>query len=314
MRIVIIHSITLPGVFSISVESSSQFNEATMKVEAFLRDKMFVPLWLITEYHCIEQWHWQMCSCLIQRFRQVDTSCTRMTYLCIASSLSSCRRFICLIRLTTVTSSLLRNLSWRSPHARGHHPLLCCRHIHTWSIRGFLSQTLLSCCMKECSCVSLPHWLPFFELFRYRHEHRVPHLWDDRQVILVDWEDDHSHLGDQKAPWFEQRLEIWCSRSGNQRNLSSRTIWDCCGFAFTTGWFWKLLKVNVFRRIWNVQEKSFIQYSVQWGQNSFFFQCKTANFFYSTINDSSKVRTTAFSSSRLAIRVTVVPNIFTTYP
>ena len=69
----------------------------------------------------------------------------------------------------------------------------------------------------------------------------------------------------------------------------------------------------IFRRICNIQEKLFIQYSVQWGQN-FFFQCKTANSFYSKINDSSRVRTTAFSSSRFGVRVCVVPNIFTIYP
>ena len=50
------------------------------------------------------------------------------------------------------------------------------------------------------------------------------------------------------------------------------------------------------------------------GSNFFFFQCKTANSFYSKINDSSRVRRTAFSSSRFGVRVSVVPNIFTIYP
>ena len=36
--------------------------------------------------------------------------------------------------------------------------------------------------------------------------------------------------------------------------------------------------------------------------------------FYSKINDSSRVRTTAFSSSRFGVRVSVVPNISTIYP
>ena len=45
----------------------------------------------------------------------------------------------------------------------------------------------------------------------------------------------------------------------------------------------------------------------------FFYLTKTANF-YSKINDSSMVRTTAFSSSRLWVRVSVVLNIFTIYP
>ena len=45
----------------------------------------------------------------------------------------------------------------------------------------------------------------------------------------------------------------------------------------------------------------------------FFYLTKTANSFYSKINDSSMVRTTAFSSSRLYVRVSVVPNIFTIY-
>ena len=51
------------------------------------------------------------------------------------------------------------------------------------------------------------------------------------------------------------------------------------------------------------------------GSNFFFFYLtKTANSFYSKINDSSMVRTTAFSSSRFGVRVSVVPNIFTIYP
>ena len=41
---------------------------------------------------------------------------------------------------------------------------------------------------------------------------------------------------------------------------------------------------------------------------------KTANSFYSKINDSSMVRTTAFSSSGFRVRVSVVPIIFTIYP
>ena len=45
-----------------------------------------------------------------------------------------------------------------------------------------------------------------------------------------------------------------------------------------------------------------------------FFQSKTANSLYSKINDSSRVRTTAFSSSRFGVRVSIVPNIFTIYP
>ena len=45
-----------------------------------------------------------------------------------------------------------------------------------------------------------------------------------------------------------------------------------------------------------------------------FFQSKIAKSFYSKINDSSRVRTTAFSSSRFGVRVSVVPNIFTIYP
>ena len=45
-----------------------------------------------------------------------------------------------------------------------------------------------------------------------------------------------------------------------------------------------------------------------------FFQSKIADSFYSKINDSSRVRTTAFSSSRFGVRLSVVPNIFTIYP
>ena len=44
-----------------------------------------------------------------------------------------------------------------------------------------------------------------------------------------------------------------------------------------------------------------------------FFKCKTANSFYSEINDSSRVRTTAFSSSSFEVRVSFVPDIFTIY-
>ena len=46
-----------------------------------------------------------------------------------------------------------------------------------------------------------------------------------------------------------------------------------------------------------------------------FFQTKIANSLYSKINDSSRVRTTGFSSSRFTwVRVFVVPNIFMIYP
>ena len=58
-----------------------------------------------------------------------------------------------------------------------------------------------------------------------------------------------------------------------------------------------------------MQEKLFIQ----WGR-SYFFQSKIANSFYSKMNDSSRARTTVFSSSRIGARVSVVPNIFTIYP
>ena len=42
----------------------------------------------------------------------------------------------------------------------------------------------------------------------------------------------------------------------------------------------------------------------------FFYLTKTANSSYSKINDSSRVRTTAFSSSRYGVRVTARPKIF----
>ena len=41
-----------------------------------------------------------------------------------------------------------------------------------------------------------------------------------------------------------------------------------------------------------------------------FFMTKIANSFYSKMNDSSRVRTTAFSSSRFGVGVSVVPNFF----
>ena len=59
-----------------------------------------------------------------------------------------------------------------------------------------------------------------------------------------------------------------------------------------------------------MQEKLFIQVKFHF----FFFQSKIANCFYSKINDSSRVRTTEFSSSRFWVRVSVVPNIFMIYP
>ena len=46
------------------------------------------------------------------------------------------------------------------------------------------------------------------------------------------------------------------------------------------------------------------------GVKFIFFQWKTANSFYSKINDNSRVRTTAFSSKTFGVRVSVVPNIF----
>ena len=50
------------------------------------------------------------------------------------------------------------------------------------------------------------------------------------------------------------------------------------------------------------------------GVNFLFFQCKTANSFYSKINDSKMDKTIAFSSSRFGVRVAVVPNFSTLYP
>ena len=45
-----------------------------------------------------------------------------------------------------------------------------------------------------------------------------------------------------------------------------------------------------------------------------FFQTKIANSFYSKINDSGRLWTTRFSSSRFGVRVTALPNFFTIYP
>ena len=72
-------------------------------------------------------------------------------------------------------------------------------------------------------------------------------------------------------------------------------------------WYrFELVMFVIFRSICNIQEKLFIQYSVQWGQYSFFYLTKTANSFYSKMNDSSMVWTTAFSSSRFGVRVSVL--------
>ena len=67
--------------------------------------------------------------------------------------------------------------------------------------------------------------------------------------------------------------------------------------------------VIIFRSICNMQEKIFIQK----GHFSFFFS-PTLPTFYSKIKNRSRVKTTAFSSSRFGVRVSVVPNIFTIYP
>ena len=45
-----------------------------------------------------------------------------------------------------------------------------------------------------------------------------------------------------------------------------------------------------------------------------FFQTKIANSFYSKINDSGRLWTTSFSSSRFRVRVTALLKIFTIYP
>ena len=58
-----------------------------------------------------------------------------------------------------------------------------------------------------------------------------------------------------------------------------------------------------------MQEKLFIQYVC-----SSLFPTKNANDFYFKINDSSRLKTTRFSSGRFGIRVTVVSNSFTIYP
>ena len=44
-------------------------------------------------------------------------------------------------------------------------------------------------------------------------------------------------------------------------------------------WKWIRAFFIIFRRIWNIQGKLFIQYSVQWGQNSFFFSVKLPTLF-----------------------------------
>ena len=66
-------------------------------------------------------------------------------------------------------------------------------------------------------------------------------------------------------------------------------------------------RVIIFCRICNKQEKLFFQLGR-------FFQTKTANFFYSKINDSSRVRTAGFSSSRFGVWVSVMPNFVMIYP
>ena len=58
-----------------------------------------------------------------------------------------------------------------------------------------------------------------------------------------------------------------------------------------------------------MQEKFFIQYVCL-----SLFPTKNANDFYLKINDSSRLKTTRFSSGRFGIRVTVVSNSFTIYP
>ena len=69
----------------------------------------------------------------------------------------------------------------------------------------------------------------------------------------------------------------------------------------------------LFFAVYEIYKKNYSFSTVYSGVKFLFFQCKTANSFYSKINDSSRVRTTAFSRSRFGFRVSVVPNTFTIY-
>ena len=98
-------------------------------------------------------------------------------------------------------------------------------------------------------------------------------------------------------------VRIWiCRQTSNQKKYQPSKISVLTAY------------VSFLLRICNMQEKLFLQYSVQWGHISFLSQCKTANSFYSKTNDSRRLRTTAFSSSRFGVRVSVVSNTFTIYP
>ena len=66
-----------------------------------------------------------------------------------------------------------------------------------------------------------------------------------------------------------------------------------------------VLLLFFFRSICNIQEELFIQRVV-----FLFIQSEIANSFFSKLNDSSRVRTTAFSGSRFGVRISVMPNIF----
>ena len=105
-------------------------------------------------------------------------------------------------------------------------------------------------------------------------------------------------------------MELLSADSGHSW---SNLLYDC---SITADRFEYLLTIRNLGRqqllFFAVYEIYKIIHSVQWGQ--FFYLTKIAKSFYSKINDSSRVRTTAFSSSRFGVRVSVVPNNFTIYP
>ena len=75
------------------------------------------------------------------------------------------------------------------------------------------------------------------------------------------------------------------------------------------------VKCLLFFAVYKIYKKNYSFSTVYSGVKFlFFYLTKTANSIYSKIHDSSMVRTTAFSSSRFGVRVSVVPNVFTIYP
>ena len=83
---------------------------------------------------------------------------------------------------------------------------------------------------------------------------------------------------------------FWKSLNPRQ---SSGTNFIVCFFFCSNGWRAQYLLILLFFAVFLLYKKNYSFSTVYSGVKFLFFQCKTANSFYSKINDSSMVRTTA---------------------